>query len=198
MLHSSLISAHTHDDRYYTETEIDAFFEGEVAGKKQVHWDRVTNKPSVVESFIDLDDVPAGYETCGGKHLRVKSTEDGLEWITPGTDHNHDARYYTKTLLDAGQLDTRYYTETEIDAKLLDIKITSVQDGDLLVYDAEANGGKWINSTEIPSHSHNHAALTWVCPATKELCSIPVSSVLTGFPASSSPSDVAMNSVSLK
>lgn len=30
--------------------------------------------------------------------------------------HNHDSLYYTKTELDAGQLDTRYYTETESDA----------------------------------------------------------------------------------
>lgn len=31
-------------------------------------------------------------------------------------DTRGDARYYTKTLLDAGQLDSRYYTETEVDA----------------------------------------------------------------------------------
>jgi hypothetical protein len=30
----------------YSQAEIDAFFEGEASGKKQVHWDRVTNKPS--------------------------------------------------------------------------------------------------------------------------------------------------------
>lgn len=29
--------------------------------------------------------------------------------------HIHDARYYTETELNAGQLDTRYYTETEVD-----------------------------------------------------------------------------------
>lgn len=31
---------------YYTKTEIDDFFEGEASGKKQVHWDRITSKPS--------------------------------------------------------------------------------------------------------------------------------------------------------
>lgn len=35
-----------HDGRYYTETELDAFFEGESSGKKQVDWDRITNKPT--------------------------------------------------------------------------------------------------------------------------------------------------------
>ena len=36
---------HSHDDRYYTERELDAFFEGIADGKQQVHWDRITNKP---------------------------------------------------------------------------------------------------------------------------------------------------------
>jgi len=30
----------------YSQAEIDAFFEGEDGGKKQVHWDRITNKPA--------------------------------------------------------------------------------------------------------------------------------------------------------
>ena len=38
--------SHNHDDRYYTESETDAFFEGESYGKKQVNWNRVTGKPS--------------------------------------------------------------------------------------------------------------------------------------------------------
>ena len=38
--------SHDHDDRYYTEAEINRFFEGESSGKKQVHWNRVTDKPS--------------------------------------------------------------------------------------------------------------------------------------------------------
>ncbi|KKK72649.1 hypothetical protein LCGC14_2901760, partial [marine sediment metagenome] len=36
------------------------------------------------------------------------------------TDARGDARYYTETELDAGQLDNRYYTETELDAGQLD------------------------------------------------------------------------------
>ncbi|MEH0007896.1 MAG: hypothetical protein V6Z82_04155 [Flavobacteriales bacterium] len=38
--------SHNHDDRYYTESETDIFFEGESSGKKQVNWNRVTGKPS--------------------------------------------------------------------------------------------------------------------------------------------------------
>ena len=37
---------HKHDDRYYTQDQTDGFFEGESQGKKEVHWDRVTEKPT--------------------------------------------------------------------------------------------------------------------------------------------------------
>lgn len=45
------------------------------------------------------------------------SDDDHLQYHT---DARGDARYYTQTLLDAGQLDSRYYTETELDAGQLD------------------------------------------------------------------------------
>ena len=37
---------HKHDYRYYTQDQTEGFFEGESEGKKQVHWDRVTEKPT--------------------------------------------------------------------------------------------------------------------------------------------------------
>ncbi len=40
------IGVHYHDDVYYTETEIDDFFEGESGGKKQVDWINITTKPT--------------------------------------------------------------------------------------------------------------------------------------------------------
>lgn len=43
-------------------------------------------------------------------------------------DTRGDARYYTKTLLDAGQLDTRYYTQAEVDT-LLNAKANNVLTG---------------------------------------------------------------------
>ena len=41
------------------------------------------------------------------------SADDHLQYHN---DARGDARYYTKTLLNAGQLDTRYYTESEVDS----------------------------------------------------------------------------------
>lgn len=55
----------------YSQAEVDAFFEGEDGGKKQVHWDRVTNKPATfapsahtlashsTRAHAELSDAPA-------------------------------------------------------------------------------------------------------------------------------------------
>lgn len=39
------VGAHDHDDRYYTETEVDAMFEGKNGEKQIVDWTNVNNKP---------------------------------------------------------------------------------------------------------------------------------------------------------
>jgi len=44
----------------YSKTELDNFFEGEDAGKKQVHWDRITNKPATF--------TPSAHALAGAKH----------------------------------------------------------------------------------------------------------------------------------
>lgn len=68
-------------------------------------------------------------------------------------DTRGDARYYTKSLLNGGQLDTRYYTETEIDSLLntvqpLDVALTeisnlSLANNDILIY----NGTNIVSTT---------------------------------------------------
>lgn len=76
-----------------------------------------------------------------------------------------DARYYTKTQLDAGQLDNRYYTETEVNS-LLNNKINTSEKG-------IANGVATLDATvkipvaQIPdlpyaptSHTHTSSEIT--------------------------------------
>lgn len=46
----------------------------------------------------------------------IKANYDAL--VTHKASADHDGRYYTKTLLEGGQLDNRYFTETEINAKI--------------------------------------------------------------------------------
>ena len=39
-------ASHAHDGRYYTESEIDNFFQGTNGGKKLVHWNHISFKPN--------------------------------------------------------------------------------------------------------------------------------------------------------
>lgn len=103
------------DTRYYIETEINAFFEGYDAGKAQVHWDRVTNKPSTY----------------------------------PPSSHNHNDLYYTES-----EINTKLALQDTL-AEMGDTHIVSPQDGEMLIWDDETEGGKWIASSEIASHNHD-------------------------------------------
>lgn len=68
-------------------------------------------------------------------------------------DTRGDIRYYTKSVLDGGQLDTRYYTETEInsllngyqplDSVLTDISSLTLSNNDILIY----NGTNIVSTT---------------------------------------------------
>lgn len=68
------------------------------------------------------------YDTVNGwqaETIPSGVTDHGLLTGLSDDDHTQyhndargDVRYYTKTLLDGGQLDTRYYTETEVDTLL--------------------------------------------------------------------------------
>lgn len=75
---------HDHDDLYYTEAEMDAA----LALKSNVGH----NHDSFYYTEAEIDSQFSLHASSG----------------------DHDGRYYTKTQLDAGQLDTRYYTEAEI------------------------------------------------------------------------------------
>jgi len=76
---------HIHDDRYYTESEINSLL---TTKANTVH----THTKSQITDFA---------------HTHVRAD------ITDFNQHNHDDLYYTKSQLNSGQLDTRYYTETE-------------------------------------------------------------------------------------
>ena len=96
-------NGHSHDDRYYTETEVDEIVEG------------------IQEDITDAVEVEA---------TRAKAAESTLQANIDkkaNTGHTHDDRYFTETEITqklAGKSDTshnhdeRYYTETEIDAKV--------------------------------------------------------------------------------
>ena len=96
-------NGHSHDDRYYTETEVDEIVEG------------------IQEDIADAVEAEA---------TRAKAAESTLQANIDkkaNTGHTHDDRYFTETEINnklAGYSatghnhDDEYYTETEIDAKV--------------------------------------------------------------------------------
>lgn len=78
-------SGHLHDDRYYTESEIDTLLAAQ-------------------DEFKELTDTPSAYTGHGEKIVAVKDTEDGLEFIAPsGGGANVKVGVFTRdTSLPAG------------------------------------------------------------------------------------------------
>ena len=98
-------TGHTHDDRYYTESEMDSKLSGK-ASSSHTHDDR--------------------YYTEGEIDSKVRALEDELD-TKSDTGHTHDDRYYTESEMDSklsGKAssshthDDRYYTEAEVDTKV--------------------------------------------------------------------------------
>jgi len=118
-VNDSNIITGTLDNRYYTETELDAgqldnryFTETELTSGGSL------DSRYYTETELDAGQLDTRYyteaELNGGQLNSLYFTESE---ITGGAA---DGRYYTETELDAGQLDNRYYTETELNAGQLD------------------------------------------------------------------------------
>jgi hypothetical protein len=88
---------HIHDDRYYTETELN---NGQLDNRYYTETE-VNTISGVINAKIITD-----HGAIGGL-----ADDDHPQYHN---DSRGDARYYTQTLLNAGQLDTRYYTEAEV------------------------------------------------------------------------------------
>lgn len=132
-------SGHTHDDRYYTESEIDS----KLAGKSDTH-----NHPYLPDTTTYAGSSTKGGAATsankvnaaltfnnGGKGVASGTTFDGstartVSYNTIGAapaSHNHDDRYYTEDEVDSklsGKSDTShnhdssYYKKTEVDTKI--------------------------------------------------------------------------------
>lgn len=86
-----------YDDRYYTETEIDGFFEGENGGKKQVDFTNITNKPSLYNPTIHSNTSHSEtYIVAADVTFEVLQTNGdvgiGADQLAIGS-HNHDTVY---------------------------------------------------------------------------------------------------------
>ena len=92
------------DDRYYTETELDA---GQLDN-------RYFTKTELTSGELDSR-YYTETELDNGQLNSLYYTETELD------NGQLDSRYYTETELDAGQLDNRYYTETEADNRFVNV-----------------------------------------------------------------------------
>ena len=90
------VDPHDHDDRYYTETEMDAFLAGKAASV-HTHDDRYYTETEV-DAFL------AAKSSVGHVHDDRYYTEAEVDSMLSGlavSGHTHDDRYYTETEIDA-------------------------------------------------------------------------------------------------
>ena len=106
-------ASHTHDDRYYTETEVNNLLSGKAASS-HTHDDRYYTE-------TEVNNLLSGKADTSHTHLWADVT-DKPSTFTPSS-HTHDDRYYTETEVNnllGGKANTshthddRYYTETEM------------------------------------------------------------------------------------
>jgi hypothetical protein len=135
------------DDRYYTETEVDATFVPQtvhvLAGNGLTGGGALSanvtishaDTSSVSNVGLTGGNVVTGltFDTFGHTTATSSTNLDDRYYTETELDNGAlDSRYYTESELDAGQLDNRYYTETEADAKFVDVTGDTMS-GDLVV-----------------------------------------------------------------
>ena len=123
------------DDRYYTETELDA---GQL------------NSLYYTETELDGGQLDSRYYT--ESELDAGQLDNRYYTETELDAGQLDNRYYTETELDGGQLDSRYYTETEADAKFVDVTGDTMS-GDLVVNANIDQSQSRFFSTEVTASS---------------------------------------------
>ena len=112
------------------------------------------------------DDITLDFETNAQAISALEKLNSAKKTIV--AQATADITYYTKTELDAGQLDNRYYTSAQTSdlisngysptghshyvTGLTDVNVTSLSNGEVLVY----NGSEWVNS----SFTFNTSAFT--------------------------------------
>ena len=153
------------DNRYYTEPELDAGQLDTIYFQETEHINASAGagdagKPIVLDAVgvIDASMIAATSIPHGGLTGLILS-DDHTQYHN---DARGDARYYTETALDAGQLDTRYYTEVEADARYFpsvsDLEALDnvsaappATDGQVLAYNTAST--QWEPETLPPSGS---------------------------------------------
>lgn len=144
--------SHTHDNRYYTETEADSMFVSIIGDTMLGN----LVAPTFTGVLVGNADTASALETSRtitlSGDVSGSTSFDGSGDVTITTtvadgSHSHDDRYYTETELNSGQLDNRYYTETEADSRFVNIS------GDTMSGDLTINGNLVVAGTTTTVNS---------------------------------------------
>ena len=173
---SRLVEEHDHDDKYYTENEIDELLL-EKAEKDHDHDDKyyTENEISGIIASIDEDIKKKADEVHD--HDDKYYTESEVDELLSGkanSEHNHDDMYYTEIEIDgivAGideamkkkadsehNHDDKYYTESEINGILLE-KADKEHDHDDKYYTIDNINGILQDKANV-DHNHNDTYYT--------------------------------------
>ena len=135
--------------------------------------------------------IDAGWRKIGSTAYGDHGSLDGLADDDHTQYHNNtrgDARYYTETELDAGQLDTRYYTETEVDD--FAVKLT----GDQTIAGVKTHSSFPITPSSTPTTNYQVANKKYVDDLPRATIAFVDTNVYNGA-APISPTDLNLSSV---
>ena len=105
------LSTHTHDDRYYTETEVDTLLSG-YSTTSHNHDSRYYTETEISNFFSGSSEI-GGYNKSNWDTAYTWGDHDGLY---AAASHNHDSRYYTETEVDTfllGKASTEVATQSK-------------------------------------------------------------------------------------
>lgn len=158
-------SSHTHDDRYYTETEINT----KLSGKSDInHTHNQYYDSGITRTANTFLAAPNGKD--GTASFRVLAAAD-IPTITKSKisdfAHSHNDLYYSKTYVDtklsakansSHTHDDRYYTETEINTKLSGKANSSHTHDDRYYTESEMDGK--LSGKANTNHTHSYLPLS--------------------------------------
>jgi hypothetical protein len=137
---------HNHDDRYYTETEVDTIsgtLQTNIDGKDDIGHTHTESDITDLDKYTQAE-VDATILTVSG----TLSSEIDSDITTHEAGSSHDSRYYTESELDAGQLDNRYYTESEVDT--ISGTLSAEIDADITTHEAgSSHDSRYYTESEI-------------------------------------------------